>query len=81
MADFKYTAQSNNGEVINGVVEAANQFEAVEKIRQTCPIIISIEEYGGSVVQKKQAVRRIKAKELSLMCNRFYNYYSRLCIP
>ena len=71
MANFKYKGISADGEDIRGVVEAPDQFEAVAKIRQTCFIIEEIEQV---TVQEKGFAKRIKkidAKTLSVLCNRF----------
>ena len=70
MANFKYTALSVSGETVKGVVEAAEQFEAVAKIKQNCPIIVEIEEVGA-VANTKVNMKKIDAKTLALMCNRF----------
>lgn len=70
MANFKYTALSVSGETVKGVVEAAEQFEAVAKIKQNCPIIVEIEEVGA-VTNAKVNMKKIDAKTLALMCNRF----------
>lgn len=72
MANFKYKAKSTNGEEVTGVIEADDQFAAVAKIKQTCPIILEIVEAGGGEVEKKQyTLKKMKAKELSLLCDRF----------
>lgn len=71
MANYKYKGISKSGEVVNGVIEAPDKFEAVAKIKPTCPIVESIEEV--EVKQKGIAARakKIDAKNLSLLCNRF----------
>ena len=33
--------------IINGVIDADDQFEAVAKLKQTCPVIIEIEDASG----------------------------------
>lgn len=71
MGNFKYTAKSKSGELIHGVVEADDQFEAVAKIKQTCPIIVEIEETSRSGELTGPMLKRISDKDLSLMCDRF----------
>lgn len=71
MGNFKYTAKSRSGEIINGVVDADDQFEAVAKIKQTCPVIIEIEETTGSSSLMGPVLRRMNDKDLSLLCDRF----------
>ena len=71
MANYKYRGISASGEAVNGVVEAPDKFEAVAKIKSTCPIVEEIEEVD--VKQKGIAKRpkKIDAKNLSMLCSRF----------
>lgn len=71
MGNFKYTAKSKSGELIHGVVDADDQFEAVAKIKQTCPVIIEIEEMTRGEGITGPMLKRIDDKNLSLMCDRF----------
>ena len=71
MGNFKYKAKSKSGEIITGVVDADDQFEAVAKIKQTCPVIIEIEEASGSSRLVGPVLRRMSDKNLSLLCDRF----------
>ena len=71
MGNYKYTAKSKSGEIINGVVDADDQFEAVAKIKQTCPVIIDIEETTGASSLVGPVLRRMDDKDLSLLCERF----------
>lgn len=71
MANFKYTAISTDGEQVKGVIEATDQMTAVAKIKQTCPIIVDIEEVQGKEIGYKPRGKRIDPKLLSLMCDRF----------
>ena len=67
MANFKYKAISTSGEQVNGVVEATDQMAAVAKIKQTCSIIIEIQEVQGGEIEYKPRGKKIDAKLLSLM--------------
>lgn len=71
MANFKYKAISTSGEPVNGVIEATDQMTAVAKIKQTCSIIVEIQEVQGPEIDFKPRGKRIDAKLLSLMCDRF----------
>lgn len=71
MGNFKYTAKSKSGELIHGVVEADDQFEAVAKIKQTCPVIVEIEETTRGEGITGPMLKRINDKNLSLLCDRF----------
>ena len=44
MLSFKYKALSPDGAKVNGVVEAVDEYSAVDKIKATCPVVVSIEQ-------------------------------------
>ena len=71
MAEFKYKARSFSGEDIKGVVEADDQFEAVAKVKQTCPVILEMEEVSKLTMERTRAVKKVDDKTLSLICDRF----------
>lgn len=71
MASYKYRGISKSGEVVNGVVEAPDKFEAVAKIKPTCPIVETIEEVDVKQRGIAGKQKKIDAKNLSLLCSRF----------
>lgn len=71
---YKYKAQSLNGKTVNGVIEAYDEFDAVTRIKQECPIVISVEqqkEKGGLMAKQIGGGRKIKLKQLALLCKQF----------
>ena len=44
MVTFKYQAISRGGEKVSGVVEAFNETDAVERIKQSCDIVLNLKE-------------------------------------
>ena len=69
MASFKYKAESANGEIVSGVMDAPDQMNAVAKIKQTCPVILEIKE-----VKTNDGItgpKKVTAQNLSLLCDRF----------
>jgi len=71
MANYKYRGLSTSGEIVNGVVEAPDKFEAVAKIKSTCPIVEEIEEVDVKQKGIGKRQKRIDAKNLSMLCSRF----------
>lgn len=71
MANFKYRAISADGEIVNGVVEAPDKLEAVAKIKETCPIVDTIEEVENREKGFFSRPRKIEVKNLSMLCSRF----------
>ena len=74
MPTYKYSAKSRNGVKVTGVVEGFNEFDAVDKIKRDCDIILHLTE----VKEKKQTIlnmdlggNKINPKAFSLMCAQF----------
>lgn len=74
MAKYKYSAISRDGVKVSGIVEGFDQFDAVDKIKQDCDIILKITE----IEEKKQGLlnmeiggNKLNAKAFSLMCAQF----------
>ena len=44
MVTFKYVAKSRSGEKVNGVIEAYNEMDAVDRIKQNYSIILKLTE-------------------------------------
>lgn len=72
MEIYKYSAKSLDGAKVNGVIEAFDEYEAVEHIRSRYPIIIGIRK-----IEKKESIlnkeigKSYNARGLALMCSRF----------
>ena len=74
MPAYKYTAISRDGAKVSGIMEGFDQYDAVDRIKQDCDIILKITE----VKEKKQGIlsmeiggNRLSAKAFSLMCAQF----------
>ena len=44
MATYKYTAISKDGVKVSGVVEGFHEFDAVDRIKQDCDIVLKLTE-------------------------------------
>lgn len=74
MPKFKYKAVSAGGANVNGVIEAYDEFEAVDKIKQEHRVIVSIhqvDEDKSSFLNINITTPKIKEKSLALMCSQF----------
>lgn len=72
MPTYKYEGAYASGEKVSGVVEAVSQTDAVNQIRQTCEVVLSIKEVPKSSVRDPLSrLQRISAKSLSLTCQQF----------
>ena len=72
MPTYKYEGAYTSGEKVSGVVEAVSQTDAVNQIRQSCEIVLSIKEVPKSAARDPLSkLRSINAKSLSLTCQQF----------
>lgn len=69
MQTYQYTAISRTKRKVTGVVEATDEYAAVAKIKENYPTIVKI----APAPEKKARVmpRKIKEKELSVLCSQF----------
>ncbi len=69
---FKYSALSKDGIKVNGVIEALDEYAAVDKIKSSCPIVLKIQPISPSKRWLDTEIgTRFKPKVLSLMCSQF----------
>lgn len=72
MPTYKYEGAYLNGEKVSGVVEAVSQTAAVNQIRQSCEIVLSIKEVPKAAARDPLSkLQKINAKSLSLTCQQF----------
>lgn len=71
MATFKYTAQTQEGLRVRGVVDAPNEFAAAGKIREEAPIILSLEEVREkkSILDMKIGGNSLNYRNLAVLCS------------
>ena len=72
MPTYKYEGSYLSGEKVSGVVEAVSRTDAVNQIRQSCEIVLSIKEVPKSAARDPLSrLQKISAKSLSLTCQQF----------
>ena len=76
MATFKYKAQTPDGMEMKGVIQAPDEYTAVQRIRQKCPVIQEITPVkesgsGGGLLSMELGSKEIDGKSLSVMCSQF----------
>jgi type IV pilus assembly protein PilC len=74
MPNFKYRAVSNDGATVNGIVEAYDEFEAIDRIKQTCRFVSSIQQVDRTelnLLEMNVGTPKIKENILALMCSQF----------
>ena len=72
LVTYKYTAVSKSGKRVNGVIDAYNEMEAVDRIRETCDIVLKVTPTGdkdGSFLSRDIGGTKLDMKAFTLMCN------------
>ena len=76
MVTYKYSAISNSGEKVSGVVDGFNQLDAVDRIKQTCKIVLSMtevkeDEDKSGLLNMSIGGDKLNPKAFTVMCNQF----------
>ena len=74
MAQYKYTAISKSGEKVNGVVDAFNELDAASRIRQSCDVILKLDEATDEkpgLLNMEIDGNKLNAKAFTVMCSQF----------
>ena len=73
MPNYKYRALSIDGTRVSGVIEAYDEFEAVDKIKQNYTVVEYIRILDSKRIGLNMTIGtvKIKEKELALMCSQF----------
>lgn len=72
MQTYKYSAMATDGTKINGIVEAVDEYTAVDQIKKSCPIVLSVKEVEvKDGFLQKEIGSKFDAKNVSIMCSQF----------
>lgn len=75
MVTYQYRAITEDGVKTRGVVQAVDEYTAVEKIKATCPIVTKIspvkEGTINNILQMEVGHAKINTKALAVMCSQF----------
>ena len=74
MITYQYKAVGSDGKPARGVIEATDEYSAVQKIRATYPIITEISEVkqkNGLLSMEIGGKAKVNGKSLSIMCSQF----------
>ena len=72
METFKYAAISHSGERVSGIMEGFNELDAVDRIRQTCDVILKltpVKQDLGSLMSLDIGGNKLNAKAFTVMCS------------
>lgn len=73
MITYQYKALSVNGEKVQGVLEAMDEYAAMAQIKETCPIVLSLEpvKEKTGILSKEIGTPKLDHKALAVMCSQF----------
>lgn len=73
MVTYKYTAISKNGSKVNGVIEGFDELDAMDRIKQTCDVIISLHEVNEkkNILNIEIGGNKLNSKAFTIMCSQF----------
>lgn len=76
MPNYKYKAIAQDGTIIGGVIDAYDEFEAVDRIKQNSRVVTSIStvddpDKQGFSLNMTIGTPKVKEKTIALMCSQF----------
>jgi type IV pilus assembly protein PilC len=77
METYKYSAISKSGEKVSGIIEGFNEFDAAERIRETCDIVLKLtpvkdkDKDDASFLNMEIGGNKLDIKAFTLMCSQF----------
>ncbi len=74
METYKYAAISHSGERVSGIMEGYNELDAVDRIKQTCDVILKltpVKQDIGSLMSLDIGGNKLNAKAFTVMCSQF----------
>lgn len=76
MQNYKYQGISKSGVKVNGVVEAFNEMDAIDRIKQTCNVVLNVQEIdekkkGSNILAMEIGGKKLNNKAFTMMCSQF----------
>ena len=74
MVTYKYTALSNSGQKVNGIIEAFNEMDAVDRIKRNHSVIVKmtpVKGEGEGFLNMEIGGNKLNSKAFIVMCSQF----------
>ncbi len=73
MANYKYTAISKDGQKVTGIMEGYSELDAVDRIKQTCNVVLSVKELKEKqgLLNMEIGKPKLDSKAFTVMCSQF----------
>lgn len=74
MVAYKYKGITKGGKTVTGIIEAYDEFDAVDRIKETCNVVLEVKEAStkkNNVLEKLNEPMKLSEKMLSLTASQF----------
>ena len=74
MVKYKYSAMSKDGEKVSGIIDAFNELDAVDRIKESCSIVLKlteVKEDGSGFLNMQIGKPKLNTKAFTVMCSQF----------
>jgi type IV pilus assembly protein PilC len=74
MVKYKYSALSKDGQKVSGIVDAFNELDAVDRIKESCNVVLKlaeIKEEGTGLLNMQIGKKKLNKKAFTVMCSQF----------
>lgn len=74
MVTYKYSGISRDGQKVSGVVEAFNEMDAVDRIKQSCKVVLKVSEVKEDkpgLLNMEIGGEKLNKKAFTVMCSQF----------
>ena len=75
MVKYKYSALSKDGEKVSGIIDAFNELDAADRIKETCDVVLKLTEVKEEkgLLDLQIGKQKLNAKAFTVMCSQFAN--------
>ena len=74
MVKYKYSALSKDGQKVSGIVDAFNELDAVDRIKESCNVVLKmaeVKEEGTGFLNMQLGKKKLNKKAFTVMCSQF----------
>jgi len=74
MVKYKYSALSKDGQKVSGIIDAFNELDAVDRIKENCNVVLKlteVKEEGTGLLNMQIGKQKLNKKAFTVMCSQF----------
>lgn len=75
MVKYKYSALSKDGQKVSGIIDAFNELDAADRIKENCDVVLKLTEIKEEkgLLDMQIGKQKLNAKAFTVMCSQFAN--------